>query len=872
MKISNLRCEYKNNPIGIDINNPRLTWEIDDNKNSIQKSFHIQISKFQNSFIDEKSLICNEEVVTDEHSFICDFELESEEIYWWRVGIVSTFNEEIVWSISEKFITGIMDKNWTPTWIRDNADTEVSLLRKDFHCDRKLKKAILSGTALGLYEIKLNGKTVNDDRLAPGWTDYNKRLYYTSYEVTDLISLNDNVIGGILAPGWYAGHIGPLPYRGFYGPKPFLSLRLMLEFEDNSRKVIETDESWLGKPDATTYADMIMGEEYDARLESNDWAEVSYEIDDKWNNVEVLNDSTLLPDVIENYPGAIPKVIEMMKPTSVKEIDQGKYVFDLQQNIVGVVRIELNNTFSGQEIIIKHAEAVEDDGTLYLKNLRDAKATDKYICKGADKETWEPKFTVHGFRYVEISGLTEKPSLDTVTGVTYSSIYKQMGSFECGLPKVNRLFQNVYWGLIDNYLDIPTDCPQRDERLGWTGDTQVFIRSAAYIADISAFMKKWLVDMDDAQGENGGYHEVAPSIGSGRDSRAAWADAGIICPYELWKTYNDTGFIRPFWNSMKKFMKHIYSDRNPHNSEETVTYGDWLNHDKEETDHRIIGLAYRTYDSKLMAEMAVALGEMEEASFYKKEAVNSEKLFASVFFNEDMTFKSPTQTAYALAICMDLLHGEELRKVTEALVENVENNNGYLTTGFVGVKFICPALTKIGRHDLAVQMLLNEGIPSWLYAVNNNATTIWERWDGWEHHIKEGINQHIKFGPDPLNSLNHYAYGAVAEWMFAYLAGLELLEPGYKKFRIAPVLDKRLGFVKCNYNSIMGNIKSEWKYEENCVKFTILVPTGTEAEIILPYSEDRIKSCIKLPAESVDSKTVYSVRAGEYYFECKESE
>ena len=837
--LSHLRCEYKENPIGIDSTQPRLSWKINSTgKNIKQAAYHIQIAKNRNNFECKNCLVLDTGKIKSEEVFytIETIDLESETEYFWRVGTVAIVNgvkKEFFWSETAGFITGLSQNGWKAKWIKSSSDEEVSIFRKDFSINKPIKKAILYGTALGIYELKLNNSIVADDRLAPGWTDYKKRIYYRAFDVTDTLLEGKNVLGGSVAPGWYAGFIGPLKERCFYGDKTYFSSILKIQYKDNTEVVIQTDNTWKAKADASTYADMIVGEEYDARLEAGNWTSPDYEVDANWKAVDILEDITILPKVIQNYPGVIPKPIAELKPENIYKF-KNDYIIDFGQNISGVVRLKLNKLTAGQKISIKYIEAVNEDGSPYTENLRDARVTDIYTAKGAKEELWEPKFTIHGFRYLVVYGLTEKPFEDTFTGIAISSIYRQEGNFECGLPKVNRLFKNIYWGFVDNYLDIPTDCPQRDERLGWTGDTQVFIRTASYMANIAPFMRKWLVDMDDQQNENGAYHEIAPAIGSGRDGRAAWADAGIICPYELWKAYGDVEFIRPFWKSMKRFMSFIFSEGNSHNGEEPITYGDWLNFDETETPHRIIGLAYRAYDARLMAEMAEAIGEKEDAEYFKQNAKTSLAMFKKVFFDSDGSLICTTQTACALAIWMDLLDGSELKRTADCLIENVINNKGYLTTGFVGSRHICPALTKIGRHDLAVQLLLNEGIPSWLYAVNTGATTIWERWNGWEYKIKYGVNQEAKFGPDPLNSLNHYAYGAVGEWMFRDLAGIQLLEPGYKKVKIEPKPEKRLGFVKANYNSIYGNIISEWKYDGDIIEFNITIPAGIEAEICLP--------------------------------------
>ncbi|MFA6173791.1 MAG: alpha-L-rhamnosidase C-terminal domain-containing protein, partial [Kiritimatiellales bacterium] len=426
-----------------------------------------------------------------------------------------------------------------------------------------------------------------------------------------------------------------------------------------------------------------------------------------------------------------------------------------------------------------------------------------------------------GFRYVEISGFPEKPPIDAVTGQVWMSGVRETASFECSNEKVNRLFKNIQWGFRGNYLEVPTDCPQRDERLGWTGDTQMFIRSASYLADIRPFYKKWLVDLHDAQHENGGYPDMAPFMGRMSYASAAWSDAGVICPHVLWQAYGGLDFIRPWWPQMKKFMELICTDDNRHNGPDAVSYGDWL-HFNSETPVRLIGLAYRAYDARLMAEMAAALGESADTALFSAEAVKSKALFRDVFF-KDGEIAVQTQTACALAVAMDLLSGEDLKKAADCLVQCLEKHNGYLTTGFVGTTYLCPALTKAGRGDLAVQLFLNEGHPSWLYEVNNGATTVWERWNSW--------TEEAGFSDVGMNSFNHYAFGAVCEWMFESLAGFKPGAPGFKRIIVEPCFTEQLDFVKASYDSIQGRISIGWRRTDKGFELELETPVDAEVRL-----------------------------------------
>ena len=710
-------------------------------------------------------------------------------------------------------------KNWGAGWIRWRWRDSAPLLRKPFIVAKAVRRADVHVTALGVCELRLNGVKVGDSHLLPGWTDYRKRVYFHSYDVTDLLSEGENVLGGIIASGWFAGYYGPFHDKGYYGHDAWFSAELAIEYEDGSCETVATDRSWKGADGPILHADLLMGETYDARREMPGWDAPGFD-DSSWGPVALITSEERLPEHIEPYPGEPVQRVAELPAQYVTEPKPGVSVFDLGQNMVGVVRLKVDVPV-GTEIVLRHGEMLNPDGTLYTENLRSAKATDRYVAKGGGEEIWQPRFTFHGFRYVEVHGLPDRLPLDTVTGMVWMSALKETATFECSSQKVNQLFRNIQWGFRGNYVEVPTDCPQRDERLGWTGDTQMFIRSASYLADIRSFYKKWLVDLNDAQHADGGYPDVAPWMGRLGFASSAWADAGIICPYVLWQAYGDTEFIRPWWSQMKKFMARICTDDNRHNGPDAESYGDWL-HFNSETPTRLIGLAYRAYDARLMGEMAAALGEIAEEKQFKNEAEKSRALFRNEFF-QGLEIRVKTQTACALAITMELLDGDDLEKANECLFQCLEKSSGYLTTGFVGTGYLCPALTKAGRPDLAVQLLLNEEYPSWLYEVNNGATTIWERWNSWTE--EDG------FGDVGMNSFNHYAFGAVCEWMFESLAGINPASPGFQTLEINPCFTNKLDFVKASYDSIVGRVSVEWR--KTAAGFDLALETPVPATVRL---------------------------------------
>jgi alpha-L-rhamnosidase len=743
---------------------------------------------------------------------------------------------------------------WSGKWIRGGwATPHCPWMKTGFGIEKEVRSATLQVTALGVCEAWINGQRVGDTHLLPGWTDYRKRVYYHSFEVGELLRNGENRLGAVLGLGWYAGFFGPFQHKGYYGNDSWFSCVLEICFEDGSSQTVCSDETWTWQNGPLLEADLLMGETYDARLEIDGWCDPECDGGEA-HPVYVVNGETRLPERIEPYPGVPVRTITELPAQSVAEPQPGVYVFDLAQNMVGVVQLKVDVP-AGTEIILKHGEMLNDDGTVYTENLRYAKATDRYIAKGGGEETWTPRFTFHGFRYVQIEGLPEDrgrraevggqrsedrkqemqlpdtrlPTLDTVTGVVWMSNVKETASFECSDPKVNRLFENIRWGFRGNYLEVPTDCPQRDERLGWTGDTQMFIRSASYLADIRPFFKKWLVDLHDAQHPDGGYPDIAPFMGTLNHGLAAWSDAGIICPYVLWQQYNDLSFVRPWWKQMKAFMTSICKEGNRHNDQTEPTWGDWLNIDSP-TPNRLIGLAYRAYDARLMQEMAEAMGETADTAFFAEEARQSRACFRDELFDGEAVVVK-TQTAAALAIVMELVEGDDLEAVKQALVECVEQNKGYLTTGFIGTGYLCPALSKAGRGDLAVQLLLNEDYPSWLYEVNNGATTIWERWNSWT--ADDG------FGDVGMNSFNHYAFGSVCEWMLESLAGIKPGDPGFQTLEVAPCLTDRFDYVKASFESIQGPVSIHWKAVG--AGFVVELETPVPATVRLPCLTERVE-------------------------------
>jgi alpha-L-rhamnosidase len=704
-------------------------------------------------------------------------------------------------------------------------------LRKSFVVNKPVKRAVVYASALGLYELQINGKRVGEDYFTPGWTDYTRRVYYQTYDVTDLLTKSGNTIGAILADGWYAGYLGFGKKREHYGSEPRLFVQLEIEHTDGTRQTVATDESWKAAYGPLFESDFLMGETYDSRKEIKDWCRYWFD-DTGWNQVAVTD---RIEAEVQAYPGVTVRKILKIDPKMITEPKKDVYVFDMGQNYAGWVRLKAAAE-AGTKIVLRFAEMLNPDGTIYTTNLREARCTDTYICKGGGEEIWEPRFTFHGFRYVEITGYPGKPPLDAISGVVLQSDTPLAGAFECSNPMVNQLYKNIVWGQRGNFIEVPTDCPQRDERLGWTGDAQIFIRTATYNMDVSAFFTKWLVDLEDAQGPAGGFPDVAPRKVAMGDGTAAWGDAGVICPYTIYEVYNDKRVIEKHYESMKKWISYLKT-----NSTGLLRpdkgYGDWVSI-ASNTPKDVIGTAYFAYSTRLLAKMAAAIGREDEAKEYEELFEQIKAAFNEAYVSDDAKIKGDTQTCYLLGLHFDLLPDDKREKAAEHLVERIEAKNWHLSTGFVGLSYLLPTLTETGHLDVAYRLLFNDTFPSWGYSIKNGATTIWERWDGW-------TEQRGFFDPE-MNSFNHYAYGAVGEFLHGTVAGLDLAEgpesAGWRRARIAPrpplhsglPQDPLLTHARASLETQHGRWSVEWRIEDERFRLALRVPPGCTARLDLP--------------------------------------
>ena len=707
-------------------------------------------------------------------------------------------------------------------------------LRKSFTLPAAVKSARLSITALGLYEAEINGAPVGDQVFAPGWTDYAKRLQVQTYEVGPLLREGENALGAILGDGWYCGFLAWWD-RQYYGDRPRLLAQLAIELVTGEIVTITTDPSWRWTSGAVLQNDMLLGEHYDARREPKGWSQPGYD-DQAWAPVV-----TEAAPAIELALSVSPPVrrIEEIQPISVRDLG-GRRIIDFGQNFSGRVRLAMTLP-AGRTLKLRHAEILDAKQDMYVDNLRGPYANDVYTCAGGGREVWEPRFTFHGFRYLEVSGLGKEEPLEAV-GIVLHNDMAGTGSFACSAPLLNQLQHNILWGQKSNFLEIPTDCPQRNERLGWTGDAQVFIRTACFNMDVRGFFHKWMLDVRDSQNAAGAIPSVAlnPDIIGGRDDGGpAWADAGIICPWTIYLCYGDTKILEESYESMAAYLHYLRTERTREGIREHPDipgfhgYGDWLALDgsgrtEGGTPYDLIGTAFVAYDAAIMARVAGILGRDKDVVHYTEMRAEAVEAFQKRYVSPAGFVHPGTQTAYVLALHFDLLPEALRPAAARELVRHIEGNKLHLATGFVGTPYLLEVLETHGYLDIAYKLLEQDTFPSWLFPIHNGATTIWERWDGW--------TPDKGFQTTGMNSFNHYAYGAVGAWMYRTVAGLELdpQDPGYRHILFRPRPGGSLTWAEASLNTPQGQAGVRWELEGDAIRLNLTIPAGARATLLPP--------------------------------------
>jgi alpha-L-rhamnosidase len=771
--------------------------------------------------------------------------LRSRDRILWKVRTWDNRDQGSPWSDKARWEMGLLDnREWKGTWIGaarfggPQTSAPCPFLRKSFVLRKNITSARLYVTALGLYEGSLNGRRIGDAELTPGWTDYSVRVPYQTHDVTHLLRRGRNVLGFILGDGWYCGHVGWCG-RQVYGDRPRLLAQLEVHFSDGSIQQVLSDESWKWNFGPILESDLLMGESYDARHELSGWNEPHFEATD-WFRVQTF-DAPAIQLVAPRGPRV--RAMEELRPIQAPTPGAGFYgqpqwIFDLGQNMVGRVRLKIRGK-AGATIRLRYAEMLQADGTLYTTNLREARATDYYTLRGGGMEVYEPRFTFHGFRYVELTGCSKMPGREAITGIVLHSDTPSTGVFECSHPLVNQLQSNIRWGQKGNFLEVPTDCPQRNERLGWTGDAQVFARTAAFNMDVASFFTKWQQDMADSQSPNGFFPQVAPDVLERKkgDGGPAWADAGILCPWTIYLCYGDRRILERHYASLRRFVRALETTSNrflraAEASDGFDGFGDHLAADNALTPRSLVGTAYFARSVDVLAKIARILGRTAEAHSFAQLSIRVKAAFNRKFVLPGARVQGDTQTGYLLALAFDLLPKKMRAMALEHLIQNIQNRNDHLSTGIICTSLLAPVLSRFGRTDVAYRLLLQESHPSWLHPVTQGATTMWEYWDGWSK--KDGFRQGD-------NSHNHYAYGAIGEWMYTSIGGIDLdpNQPGYKHILIRPQPGGNLTWARASLRSQYGTIASAWKISEERLQISVTVPPNATATIHLPTKEPK---------------------------------
>lgn len=893
-----LRTEYLTNPLAVQEQQPRLSWQFVQQgvRGTRQTACRILVATRSDILAASRGDVWDSGKVASSESVNVPYDgrpLRSRERFHWKVQVWDEHDRPGPWSPPAEWTMGLLDHtDWSAQWIRDTApsvdDVSATSLRRRFALGAPAVRAVVHVTALGLYELRINGRRVGDHQLAPEWTDYSTRVQYQAYDVTSLLRAGDNVVAATVADGWYAGGVGlgsiliKKP-RSIYGTTPSLLLQLEIQHEGRAATRIVTDSSWRATRNGPVRAaDLLNGETYDARREMPGWDGVGFD-DAAWRPVEVGEPAGSRTRLIAQ-PNEPIRVTQSLQPIGLTEPKPGVFVFDLGQNMVGWCRLAVRGK-AGAAAVLRHAEMLDDSGAIYTDNLRGAAQTDTYVLRGAAGEAFEPQFTYHGFRYVEVTGDIERPRLEDLVGRAVHSAVTPAGGFESSNPLLNQIWKNIVWTQRDNMHSVPTDCPQRDERLGWMGDILVFAQTAIYNFDMAAFLKKWVVDVRDAQADDGRFPDFAPHP-FGKNQRFSgapgWGDAGVVVPWRAYENYGDTQMLAEHFDAAVRWVEFIRRE-NPDllwKKTRGNDYGDWLSGDTlvaegwpktgAEVPKEVFATAMFAHSTDLVARMARVLNKKDEAKKYGDLFEQIKAAFNSAFVDAGGRITGDTQAGYALALYFDLLPASLRPAAVQRMVAGIDAYKGHMSTGFHSTYRMMMELTRAGRSDLAYALALERTFPSWGYSIENGATTIWERWDG---YVKGR-----GFQDKGMNSFNHYAIGAVGEWMYRVVLGIngDPDRPGWKHVVVRPRPGGGLTWTRGSYHSIRGAIAVDWQQPAaGAFSLNVTIPPSVTATVYVPARDLARVSEGGGPATKAsgvtfvkmeDGAAVFEVTSGRYQF------
>ena len=889
LSVDNLKCEYKADPIGIDASRPRLSWQLASaGRGVVQSAYELQVATSLESLQNEADLLLATGRVASSQSIHVEYSgppCTSRTRYHWRVRVWDGQGRGSQWSRPAYWEMGQLDSaDWAASWIVPDLPPgnlrRSPMLRSTFEVEGEVESARAYVSSLGLYEARINGLRVGDQLFTPGWTSYDRRLQYQTYDVTELLNSGPNAVGATVGDGWYRGYNAWRKSFDFYGDQSALLLEIRIRYVDGREQVVGTDSGWTCAKGPILSSDIYLGETYDARLEKPGWTRSGFD-DRSWSGVHLLEHSK---SILVAPAGPPVRRMQEIRPVSILPAPNGEpngeVVVDMGQNMVGWVRLRVRGD-AGTRVVLRHAEVLDAVGNLYTTNLRTAAQRDEYVLRGSGEEVFEPHFTYHGFRYVSVSGYPGELTPEDLTGVVIHSDMAETGEFETSSPRINQLHQNILWSQKGNSLVVPTDCPQRDERMGWTGDAQVFAGTAAFNMDVASFYTAWLRDLSAEQRADGSIPFVVPDFLTRGEanvpSSSVWGDASVIVPWTLYLRYGDTRVLEEQYDTMRSWVEYVRSQAGEDLVWDTgFHFGDWIAFHSQDpgypgasTSPALIATAYFAHACAILRDTAWLTGRRAQWEEYSQLRESVAAAFRREFITQTGRVGGGTQTAYALALQFDLVP-EALRESAAAhLRADVQRHDSHPTTGFAGISHLHRALSENGHVDVAYDLLNQDTSPSWLYAVDRGATTVWERWDG--------IAPDGSILAGGMNSFNHSVFGSVGDWMYSVVAGIkpDPKEPGYRHVRIEPLPGGGLTRAAARLDSPYGLIESSWSILAGQLTLDVVVPPNAHATIRLPTArlDDVEEDGAAMPGRAgivrstqVDDAVVVEVLSGAYSF------